>query len=329
MLRRASSFFKVDLSAAKVNAYTRLGRYSNQAGTQLLFWPCAWGVALGASNPVSIAALAAVGLFWFGAFNARSAGCAVNDYFDKDFDGKVERTKLRPLANKELTGEEVAKFTTMHLSGGLLTLFLMKGVAVKQALAIIPLSAVYPLAKRYTDYAQVVLGVCFNSGILIGFAQASGATAFAPLLPIYAAGILWTVVYDSVYALQDVEGDKKLGLRGLAVKWDKRTLLYSRRTNWAMMLSFLLGGVYFDLNLIYHLGIILNSTWIHKWLKNIDPKDKSSFMEFFKKNTNIGFIIFLLIILGRIGSSDPIHAQIAKEHQEESSKSSSEAAKIK
>lgn len=312
-MKKAVSLLKVDLSAAKVNAYSRLGRYSNQAGTQLLFWPCAWGVALGAASPISIGAIAAVGLFWFGAFNARSAGCAVNDYFDKDFDGKVERTKNRPLANKELTGEEVAKFTGMHLSGGLLTLLLMKSVAVKQALAIIPLSFAYPLAKRYTDYAQVVLGVCYNSGILIGFAQAAGVSVFGPLLPIYAAGILWTVVYDSVYALQDVEGDKKLGLKGLAVKWDKRTLLYSQRTNWIMMLNLLLGGVYFDLNIIYQLGVVINSIRIHKWLKNIDPKDKPSFMEFFRKNTNIGLIIFLLIIIGRIGSSDPVHQKIKQD----------------
>lgn len=83
------------------------------------------------------------------------------------------------------------------------------------------------------------------------------------------------------------------------------------------MLNLLLGGVYFDLNMIYQLGVIINSVRIHKWLKNIDPTDKASFMEFFRKNTNIGFIIFFLIILGRIGSSDPVHQKIKQDKEEE------------
>ena len=285
----------------KLKAYSRLGRYFNQIGTQLLFWPCAWGVSLGATSPFSLAVFGAAGLLWFGAFNLRSAGCGINDLIDRDLDAKVERTKNRPLANGDLTPIEGAKFVGFHLTGGLLTLLLMKGVAIKQSLAIFPLAIAYPFAKRYTNYAQLVLGLCFNSGVFIGFAQASGAGLITPLVPFYVGGILWTLIYDTVYALQDRQGDVALGLKGLAVYWGKRTKVYCKRANALMMLSFLLGGYCFDLNYIYYIGIIFQSFAIDKWINKVKYRDAKTFHEFFMKHSRVGLAIFILILLGRIG----------------------------
>ena len=300
MLRKALSHLKVDLSYTKSRAYARLGRYENQIGTKLLFWPCAWGVALGAPFPFSLATAATVGLFFYGSFNLRSAGCGVNDLLDKDFDGKVERTKIRPLANGDLTTTEAKKFIGFHLLGGLSTLAFMKGVAIKQSLAIFPLAMAYPLAKRYTNYAQVVLGACFNSGVFIGFAQASGVGLFTPILPFYMAGIAWTVIYDTIYALQDVKDDEALKLKGLAVHWKRKTKLYCKRLNLFMMASLLYGGYVFDLNALYHIGVVINSIVYASWIHDVKYHDTNTAREFFLSNSKIGMAVFLLILLGRL-----------------------------
>lgn len=300
MLRKALSSMTLELSHSKAQALARLGRYQNQIGTKLLFWPCAWGIALGAPFPFSVATAATVGLFYFGAFNLRSAGCAVNDLFDKDFDKQVERTKMRPIASGEVTPDEAKKFIGAHLAGGLLTLAFMKKVAIQQSLMIFPFAMAYPLAKRYTNYAQVVLGLCFNSGVFIGFAQASGIGLVAPVLPFYIAGICWTVIYDTIYALQDIKDDKNLKLKGLAIHWGRRTKLYCKRANLLMLASFLYGGYLFDLNFIYHLGMLVNSWTIHGWLKNVKMDDPGSQQAFFMANARVGLAIFLLILFGRL-----------------------------
>lgn len=303
MIRKALSSITLDLTHDKANALARLGRYQNQIGTKLLFWPCAWGVALGAPFPFSVATAATVGLFYFGAFNLRSAGCAVNDLLDKDFDKQVERCKTRPIASGEVTPDEAKKFIMAHLGGGLLTLAFMKKVAIQQSLMIFPLAMAYPLAKRYTDYAQVVLGLCFNSGVFIGFAQASGMGLVAPLLPFYLAGISWTVIYDTIYAIQDLKDDQKLKLKGLAVRWGRRTKLYCKRANLVMLASFLCGGYLMDLNMLYHLGMIANSLVVHNWLKGVKMNDKATQHSFFMANARVGLAVFLLILLGRLNFS--------------------------
>jgi 4-hydroxybenzoate polyprenyltransferase len=300
MWRKAISSLTIELSHEKAHALARLGRYQNQIGTKLLFWPCAWGVALGAPFPFSVATAATIGLFYFGAFNLRSAGCAVNDLLDKDFDKQVDRTKNRPIANGDVTPLEAKKFIAAHLTGGLVTLAFMKKVAIQQSLLIFPLAMSYPLAKRYTNYAQVVLGMCFNSGVFIGFAQASGLGLVAPILPFYLAGIAWTVIYDTIYALQDVKDDKALKLKGLALHWGRRTKRNCKRANLLMLISFLYGGYLFDLNSIYHLGMLANYFVLNGWLNNVKFSDKTSFHNFFMANAKIGLAIFLLIMLGRI-----------------------------
>jgi 4-hydroxybenzoate polyprenyltransferase len=309
MLRRIAVGASKELTTTKLKAYGRLGRYGNQIGTKLLFWPCAWGVALGATSPFSVPTLAALGLFWFGAFNLRSAGCGVNDLLDHKFDAQVERTKTRPIASGELTKTDAAKFVGAHLTGGLVTLAFMKGVAIKQSLMIFPLAMAYPLAKRYTHYAQAVLGLCFNSGIFIGFAQASGIGLFGPLLPFYCAGIMWTLIYDTVYALQDRTDDKKVGLKGLAVLWGKRTKDNCKKANILMLLSLLYGGYLFDLNLIYQVGTCVQAFVINKWIDEVKYKDPKSFFQFFNKHSKIGLAIFLLILFGRIGASKHYQTQ--------------------
>lgn len=137
-----------------------------------------------------------------GSWTSRSAGCIVNDYFDKDFDKQVERTKDRPLASGTVSVKEAGVLLFLNLCGGLYVLTQLPTPALLFTLSIVGLAAAYPLAKRYTNYPQLILGIGFNSGIIIGALTSNLATPLAPLLCLYAGGICWTMVYDTVYAYQ-------------------------------------------------------------------------------------------------------------------------------
>jgi 4-hydroxybenzoate polyprenyltransferase len=159
-------------------------------------------------------------MFLMGAWTSRSAGCIINDYFDRDFDRSVERTKLRPLASGEVTVREAMGVLVANLMGGLYVLTQLPLPALVATFGILPVAALYPLAKRYTRYPQFVLGLAFNSGVIIG-ALTVAPTNFAwlPTLLMYGAGVSWTLVYDTVYAFQDISDDKKLGLKSTAITW--------------------------------------------------------------------------------------------------------------
>lgn len=138
-----------------MKGFVDLGRYKYPTGIFLLFTPCLWGTAIGAQmiGMPLIDTLSTSALFLFGAFNLRSAGCAINDLFDKDFDKNVERCKSRPLAAGVLTPKEAIAFTTAHLFGGLFVLSQLNPIATYLSLGIFPVACLYPLAKRYTHYA--------------------------------------------------------------------------------------------------------------------------------------------------------------------------------
>lgn len=138
-----------------------------------------------------------------GAWTSRSAGCIINDYFDKDFDRNVERTKHRPLASGEVSVREAMGVLLVNLCGGLYVMTQLPFPALAATFAILPVSVLYPLAKRYTKYPQFFLGLAFNSGVIIGALTLNPIDLlWAPTLLVYSAGICWTLVYDTVYAFQ-------------------------------------------------------------------------------------------------------------------------------
>jgi len=192
-------FNSIEKIKKKLNAYWRLCRNHQPIGSMLLYWPTAWGVCIGSQGFPSIFYLS---LFLMGSYTARSAGCIVNDYLDKDFDRNVERTKSRPLASGEVSTNEAGALLFANLCGGLVVLFNMPFKAIITAFAFVGLGGIYPLAKRYTNYPQFVLGMAFNSGIIIGSLAVNPDIFPVVILPMYASGIFWTLVYDTIYAYQ-------------------------------------------------------------------------------------------------------------------------------
>ena len=141
-----------------------------------------------------------MGLFTVGALSCRSAGCIINDFTDRDIDKHVDRTKARPLTTGELTPLQAGFFLSglMALNFGIL--FQLPWECIKLGFAVTPLVFLYPTTKRYFPYPQAVLGITFNSGVFIGYAALAPAVVWPVCIPFYLGGVLWTIIYDSIYA---------------------------------------------------------------------------------------------------------------------------------
>jgi 4-hydroxybenzoate polyprenyltransferase len=196
---------------APMRPYAALMRVDRPIGTWLLFWPCAWSVAL-----------AGIGgrwglflLFGLGAFAMRSAGCAYNDIIDRDLDARVERTRLRPLASGRVSVRAAWGLVIGLSLIGLAVLLTLTPTAQVIALASLALVAAYPFMKRITWWPQAWLGLVFSWGALVGWPAVTGGLALAPLL-LWLGSVFWVIGYDTLYAIQDVEDDALVGVRSSA-----------------------------------------------------------------------------------------------------------------
>src|SRR3990170_7668656 len=195
----------------RLRPFASLMRVDRPIGTWLLFWPCAWSVALAGVG-------GRWGLFlWFaiGAFVMRSAGCVYNDIIDRDLDRSVERTRLRPLASKRVSVRAAWVLVIALCLIGLAVLLQLDRTAQIVALASLALVAAYPFMKRITWWPQAWLGLVFSWGALVGWPAVTGSLAPAPLW-LYAGSVAWVVGYDTLYAIQDVEDDALVGVKSSA-----------------------------------------------------------------------------------------------------------------
>ncbi|MEO7601906.1 MAG: 4-hydroxybenzoate octaprenyltransferase [Sphingomicrobium sp.] len=202
----------------RVRPFASLIRLDRPIGTWLLFWPCAWSVALaGVGGRWDLFA-------WFllGAFAMRSAGCAYNDLVDRDLDRAVERTRLRPLASGRIS----ARLAWVLIAGlcalGLIVLLQIDRAAQLAALASLALVAAYPFMKRITWWPQAWLGLVFSWGALVGWPAVTGALGWPPIL-LWVGSVFWVLGYDTLYAIQDQEDDALVGVKSTARLFGART----------------------------------------------------------------------------------------------------------
>lgn len=184
-----------------IDPYLRLIRFDRPIGTWLLFWPCGWSIALAAA-PGCAPDIGMLALFATGAFVMRGAGCTINDMWDREIDRRVERTRERPLASGELTQLDALVFLAAQLGVGAQVLLQLNGYSIGLGAASLGLVVVYPLMKRVTYWPQLVLGAAFNWGALLGWSAVHGEVLWSACVPLYAAGVCWTIVYDTIYAHQ-------------------------------------------------------------------------------------------------------------------------------
>ncbi|WP_026868365.1 4-hydroxybenzoate octaprenyltransferase [Inquilinus limosus] len=199
-----------------VRPYLTLARLDRPIGTWLLLYPCWWGLAM----PPRPAGFGWIDLwygvlFGVGALVMRGAGCTVNDILDRDFDARVARTRTRPIPSGAVSPTQAVLFLIAQLLLGFLVLIQFNSTTVGLGIASLVLVFTYPLMKRITWWPQAFLGLAFNWGALVGWTAVAGELALPSLL-LYAAGICWTLGYDTIYALQDIEDDARIGIKSTA-----------------------------------------------------------------------------------------------------------------
>ncbi|KAI0306960.1 UbiA prenyltransferase family-domain-containing protein [Multifurca ochricompacta] len=221
----AGSTTWVDRLPPKAQPYLYLTRIDKPIGTLLLFYPCTWSITMASyaiNAPPSIP-LTFITLFGVGALIMRGAGCTINDLWDRNLDNAVERTKTRPLARGDITPRQAIAFLTPQLSAGLAVLTQLNWYSILLGASSLSLVITYPLMKRVTYWPQAVLGLAFNWGALLGWSAVSGAVHWPVAIPLYAGGVLWTLVYDSIYAHQDKADDVRVGIRSTALLFGEHT----------------------------------------------------------------------------------------------------------
>ena len=234
----------------KTKLFLALGRYNYPTGGFLLMWPCFWGVFYRLDFDTNF--IKTLILFLVGSFVMRGAGCSINDYFDKDLDKQVSRTKSRPLASNALSSKDAFYFILLQLLIGFLVVINLNAKAIFFSFLIIPVVIVYPLLKRVNNFPQLFLGIAFNWGVLIGFSTQNNYFT-SGLIFLFLGGVFLTVAYDTIYAFQDIKEDKKIGIKSLAIVLEKKSKKY-------IFLIFFLSYLFFTLSLLYlnHLSVFVS-----------------------------------------------------------------------
>ncbi|KAL1304577.1 hypothetical protein AAFC00_003549 [Neodothiora populina] len=217
---------------ARAVPYAELVRLDKPVGTYYLFLPCVFGTLLAAPlvNPIASPAsvLGYSALFLAGAGIMRGAGCTINDLWDRDFDPQVSRTRLRPIARRAVTLQAALVFTGVQLLAGLGILLQFPIQCLYYGVPSLVLVALYPLAKRVTYYPQAVLGLAYSWGAIMGFPTMgvdllSNTAALQAAGCLYASSIAWTIMYDMIYAHQDIKDDAKAGIKSIALAHENET----------------------------------------------------------------------------------------------------------
>ena len=272
--------------------YLRLSRLDRPIGSWLLLMPCWWSAALAAGVIGNIGQLPLIiALFFVGAFVMRGAGCTWNDITDRDLDALVERTRSRPIPAGQVSVPQAAVFLVVQALIGLAVLMQFNRFAVATGIASLIIVAVYPFMKRITWWPQIVLGLAFSWGALMGFAVTLGRID-APALSLYAGSIAWVIGYDTIYAHQDAEDDALIGIKSTA-------LLFGARTRPALMVFYGLAVVLIGVALTLAgvrwpawIGLAAFAAHLIRQIGRLQINDPALCLRIFRSNRDAGLLLF-------------------------------------
>jgi 4-hydroxybenzoate polyprenyltransferase len=277
--------------------YLRLARLDRPIGSWLLLLPCWWSAALAAIAAHKAAPnILHLLLFFIGAFAMRGAGCTWNDIVDRDLDASVERTRSRPIPSGEVTVTRAAVFLCAQALIGFAVLMSFNAFTIALGIASLLIVAVYPFMKRVTYWPQIVLGLAFSWGALMGWAAAFGRLD-APALLLYAGSIAWVIGYDTIYAHQDRDDDALIGIKSTALLFGERTkpmlaLFYGQAVILIGAAGALAGGRF-----VFALGLLGFATHLGWQITRLDIADPDRCLALFKSNRDAGLIMFAGLVL--------------------------------
>ncbi len=293
----ATGNFVDTLAPSWTRPYLRLARLDRPIGSWLLLLPCWWSAALAnvaARDPLPN--IWHIVLFFIGAFAMRGAGCTWNDIVDRDIDGLVERTRSRPIPSGQVSVKLAAAFLVLQALVGLVVLLQFNWFAVMTGITSLLIVAVYPFMKRITYWPQIVLGLAFSWGALMGWAAAFGNLAW-PAFILYAGSIAWVIGYDTIYAHQDREDDALIGVKSTARLFAENTkpmlsVFYTFAVALLGIAGFLAGG-----RLIFALGLAGFAAHLMWQVWRLDIDDPDLCLRLFKSNRDAGLFLFAAMML--------------------------------
>lgn len=284
------------LQTSNWRAYQQLMRLDKPIGTYLLLWPTYWALWLASDG---IPAMGILLIFTLGVVLMRAAGCVINDYADRNFDGAVERTKLRPLATGAVSRIEALQLFALLLAlSALLLLFLNWQTALLAVVAVV-LAASYPFMKRYTHLPQVVLGAAFSWGMVMSFMAIQGQLPLLVWL-IYGANLLWTVAYDTFYAMVDKEDDEKIGVKSTARLFGRYALFIIAILQLGMLALLEWAGALAGLSQAFFLSLVV-ALVMFIYQHRLARQGRDGCFKAFLNNHYVGLVIFIGVVLGQAG----------------------------
>ena len=280
---------KIKLKYDKFKQYLLLIRLNRPIGIFLLLWPTLWGLWIASEGFPNTKILV---VFLFGVFLMRSAGCILNDIIDKDFDKFVARTKNRPLASDKLSSIEAFIVAISLIFIAFLLVLTTNTLTVQLSFVAIILAGTYPFLKRHTYLPQFFLGLTFGWSIPMAFAATTNSIPkIAWLLLI--ANILWTVVYDTIYAMIDREDDLKIGIKSTAILFDDADRFIIGLIQSLVLIALIVIGQQASLNTIYYFSLIIGGCLFLYQLHLIRNRDPKKCMQAFLNNNWFGLVVFI------------------------------------
>ena len=279
------------LAPAIARPYLRLARLDRPIGSWLLLIPCWWSVGLTGLRTDHFPGLWHIVLFFIGAFAMRGAGCTWNDLVDRNLDAKVARTRSRPIPSGQVTVAEATAFMMLQALIGFLVLIQFNRYTVITGLASLLVVAIYPFMKRITYWPQIVLGLAFSYGALMGWPAAFGRLDW-PAIVLYAGSISWVVGYDTIYAHQDREDELLIGIKSTALLFGENTRpmlagFYAGAVVLIGIAGLLAGG-----GLIFAFGLVAFAAHLAWQVARLDIDDSAHCLKLFKSNRDAGLILF-------------------------------------
>ncbi|TDG15716.1 4-hydroxybenzoate octaprenyltransferase [Seongchinamella unica] len=278
---------------SRLQALLQLIRFDKPIGTLLLLWPTLWALWIAAQGVPDWDLLL---IFCLGTFLMRSAGCVVNDLADRHWDGEVNRTRGRPLVTGAVSAKDARLLFLGLLVSAFVLVLLTNTLTIKLSFAAVALASTYPFMKRYTHLPQVVLGAAFSWGIPMAFAAQTGELP-AGLWLLYGGNVLWTMAYDTKYAMVDREDDLVVGIKSSAILFGDRDRVMIGMLQLGFLGLMVAAGVEFGLGTFYYLGLVgaAGLCVYHQYL--IRERDPATCFRAFLHNNWVGAVIFAGLLL--------------------------------
>ena len=277
--------------------WIRLGRFDRPVGFWLLLLPGWWVLPL--TNLSLLECLKIMFIFLIGSIVMRAAGCTINDLWDKDIDKKITRTKNRPLARGDVSVNQALVFLFIMSLIGLICLYQLNTKTWFVAISAIPLIIIYPLAKRFTKWPQVVLGLTFSWAVPTAWASASENWNLGIIL-IYFATVFWIIGYDTIYGCQDKNEDEKFGVKNSAVSAKNFLSAFVSISYILCFILLILGGYFLQANIFWFLGVMICGLHLLFQVIKLQDLNKNHPLKIFKSNVHLGLLLTIFSLSNHI-----------------------------